>query len=193
MKVDLDEQILSSLYDLKASNRKCKASSTKKYNQKLRKKVKVLKSPCFSINNMFTNREVSVNWIDPKLDFVAISKIGRRDSASLLDSLSSGIDFAWILHPPRGRSRGLLLGVRSDTYDILASLDEDFHIEFHIRNKADNFTRILVAVYGAVHEEFKAKKIVNLAKYNSYLNCIEGDFNLLKFPHKRSKGRFNNY
>jgi hypothetical protein len=37
-------------------------------------------------------------------------------------------------------------------------LDEDFHIEFHIRNKADNFTRILVAVYGAVHEEFKAKE-----------------------------------
>jgi hypothetical protein len=40
--------------------------------------------------------------------------------------------------------------------DVLACLDGDFHVKLHIRNKLDNFTWSLVAVYGAAQEEFKA-------------------------------------
>jgi hypothetical protein len=32
--------------------------------------------------------------------------------------------------------------------DVLACLDGEFHVELHIHNKTDNFTWILVAVYG---------------------------------------------
>jgi hypothetical protein len=50
---------------------------------------------------------------DHNLDFVAISKTGRRDySQSLLNRLSGGIYFEWF----------------SDTMDVLASLDGDYHI-----------------------------------------------------------------
>ena len=77
---------------------------------------------------------------DHNLDFVGISETGKRDfSSSLLNRLSGGLDFTWVSRPPRGRSGGILLGVRKDTMEVLASSEGDFHIKFHIRNRADNF------------------------------------------------------
>ena len=109
---------------------------------------------------------------DHSLDFVGISETGKRDfSVSLLNRISGGVDFTWISRPPRGRSGGLLLGIRNDTMDVLASSDGDFYIKVHLRNKADNFTWSLVAVYGAAQDEHKAaflREVVNLAKDNPY-------------------------
>ena len=53
--------------------------------------------------------------------------------------------------------------------DVLASSDGEFHIKLHTRNKANNFTWTLVAVYGAAQDELKAVflcELVNLAKDN---------------------------
>ena len=54
----------------------------------------------------------------------------------------------WFSHPPRGRSGGILLGVNSNSMEVLAVSDADFHIKFHVRNKADNFIWSLVAEIG---------------------------------------------
>jgi hypothetical protein len=40
--------------------------------------------------------------------------------------------------------------------DVLACLDGNFHMKFHIQNKFDNFTWSLIVVYGGAQEEFKA-------------------------------------
>ena len=86
---------------------------------------------------------------DHNLDFLAISVTGRRDfSQSLLNRLSGGLDFAWHCHPPRGRSGGILLGVKIDSMEVLAESDGEFHIKLHIRNKVVNFLWSLVTVYG---------------------------------------------
>ena len=61
--------------------------------------------------------------------------------------------------------------------DVLAVSDADFHIKFHVRNKADNFIWSLVAVYGAAQEEYKAaflRELVNLAKDNPHPILIGG-------------------
>jgi hypothetical protein len=88
--------------------------------------------------------------IDHKLDFVAILETGRRDfSQTLLNRLSGGVEFEWTCRPPRGRLGGILLGVRTDTMEVLASSGGNYHIKLHIRNRADNFIWSLVAVYGA--------------------------------------------
>ena len=58
---------------------------------------------------------------DHNLDFLAISETGRREfSQSLLNRISGGIDFSWFSCSPRGRSGGILLGVRTDSMDVLA-------------------------------------------------------------------------
>ena len=77
---------------------------------------------------------------DHNLDFLAISETGRREfSQSLLNRLSGGLDFDWYSRPPHGHSGGILLGVRTDTMEVLDVSDGNFHIKMHIRNKADNF------------------------------------------------------
>ena len=133
---------------------------------------------------------------DHRLDFVGISETGKRDfSVSLLNRLSGGVEFTWKSRPPRGRSGGILLGVRMETMDVLASSEGEFHIKFHIRNKADNFIWSLVAVCGTAQVEHKSaflRELVNLVKENPYPIIIGGDFNLLRFPHEKSRERFDN-
>jgi hypothetical protein len=130
---------------------------------------------------------------DHNLDFVAISETGRRDfSQHLLNRLSGEKDFDWTSQPPRGRSGGILLGVRTDTMEVMARSGGDYHIKLHICNKADNFMWSLVAVYGAAQDEFKAdflRELVNLAKDNPNPTLIGRDFNLLRFRHEKSRGR----
>ena len=134
---------------------------------------------------------------DHSLDFVAILEIGRRDfSDSLLNRLSGGLDFSWHSRPPRGRLGGMLVGIRSESMDVLAITGGDFYMKFHIRNKVDNFIWSLVAVYGAAQESHKVaflREVVNLARDNPHPILIGGDFNMLRFPHEKSRGRFDNH
>ena len=105
---------------------------------------------------------------DHNLDFLAISETGRREfSQSLLNRLSGGIEFDWYSRPPHGRSGGILLGIRTDTMEVLDVTDGDFHIKMHIHNKSDNFIWSLVAVYGPTQEEAKSSflcEMVSLQK-----------------------------
>jgi hypothetical protein len=90
----------------------------------------------------------------------------------------------------------MLVGVRSDTMDVLASSDGEYHIKLTIQNKADSFIWSLVAVYGAAQDAFKAdflRELVNLAKENLYPIIIGGDLNLLRFQYEKSKGHFDSH
>jgi hypothetical protein len=74
------------------------------------------------LNDLAKHSHITDCCRDYNLDFVAISKMGKQNySQSLLDRLSGGIDFQWFSRPPQGRSGGMLVGVRSDTMDVLAS------------------------------------------------------------------------
>jgi hypothetical protein len=79
---------------------------------------------------------------------------------------------------------------------ILHNSGGDFHIQLYIHNKSDNFILSLVSVYGAAQDAAKPaflRELVNLAKDNPYPIVIGGDFNLLRYPHEKSKGRFDNH
>ena len=131
------------------------------------------------------------------LDFVAISEIGRQDFPdNLLNRLSGVLEFTWHSRPPRGRSGGILLGVKLESMEVLAVTGGVFHMKFHLRNKADNFIWSLVTVYGAAQDDQKAaflRELVNLARDNPHPILIGGDFNMLRFPHEKSRGRFDNH
>jgi hypothetical protein len=78
---------------------------------------------------------------DYNLDFGAISETGKRYySQSLLNQLSEGLDFQWFAHPPRSKSDGLLVEVQTDTMEVLASSNGEYHIKLTIQNKVDDFT-----------------------------------------------------
>jgi endonuclease/exonuclease/phosphatase family metal-dependent hydrolase len=80
--------------------------------------------------------------------------------------------------------------------EILDNSGGDFHIKLHIRNRFDNFIWSLVSVYGAAHDVHKPaflRELVNLAKDNLHPIIIGGDFNLLRYPQEKSKGRFDTH
>jgi hypothetical protein len=78
--------------------------------------------------------------------------------------------------------------------EILDNSGGDFHIKLHIRNRYDNFISSLVSIYGAtqdVHKPSFLRELVNLAKDNPHPIIIGGDFNLLRYPQEKSRGRFD--
>ena len=94
--------------------------------------------------------------LEHRLDFIALSETGRDNFApQFLNTLSGGVDFDWHCLPPRGRSGGILLGVRCDSLEVRSVVMGDFAVKFRVRSKADGFNWALVAVYGAAQPELK--------------------------------------
>src|SRR3990170_2801652 len=84
--------------------------------------------------------------LEHKLDFIALLETGRKNFTSqFLDTLSGGIDFDWHCLLPRGRSRGILLGVKCETLEMMNVVQGDYAVKFRIRSKLDGFRWALVA------------------------------------------------
>ena len=67
-------------------------------------------------------------------DFVAISESDKRDfPMHTLNHLSGGIEFIWKWIPPRGRSEGILIGVRASCFEVFDYSFGEFHIKLHLR------------------------------------------------------------
>ena len=117
-------------------------------------------------------RFLAETTLEHHLDFIALLETGRDNFTSqFLQTLSSGIDFDWHILPPRGRSGGILLGVRCETLEVLNVVQGDFSVKFRVRSKLDGFRWSLVAVYGAAQPEFKPDFLADLVR-------ICGDENL---------------
>ena len=65
-------------------------------------------------------RFLAETTIEQKLDFIALVEIGQDNFTSqFLGTLSRGTDFDWHCLPPRGRSVGILLGLRCETLEVI--------------------------------------------------------------------------
>src|SRR5438128_11079664 len=63
------------------------------------------------------------------LDFIAILETRKQDlSRSTMTRLSGGVKFIWHCLPPRGRSGGILLGVRESSFDLFLIVEGDIFI-----------------------------------------------------------------
>ena len=119
-----------------------------------------------------------------RLDFIALSETGRDNFApQFLSSLVGGIDFDWHCLPPRGRSGGILLGVRCDSLEVRSVVMGDFAVKFRVRSRIDGFNWALVAVYGAAQPEFKAEFLADLVRIcgsEQLPILVGGDFNIIR-------------
>ena len=93
-----------------------------------------------------------------KLDFIALLETRRSNfTIPFLNQLGAGYNFAWFCLPPHGRSRGILVGINSDTLQVLKVTTSDFCVKLHIKCKRDGFKWVLVPVYGAAQDAHKAE------------------------------------
>ena len=74
-------------------------------------------------------RFLSDTSVEQKLDFMALLETGRDNFTSqFLNTISRGVDFDWHCLPPRGRSGGILLGVKCETLEVLNVVHGDFAV-----------------------------------------------------------------
>ena len=85
-------------------------------------------------------RFLAETMIEQQLDFITLLET-RRDNftSQFLGTLSGGVNFDWHVLPPRGRSGGILLGVRYETLEVLNVVQGDFMVKFGVRSKLDGF------------------------------------------------------
>ena len=130
-----------------------------------------------------------------KLAFVALLETGKSDmSKTNLTRLSGGADFVWHCLPPRGRSGGILLGINAAVLDLSLTVEGEFFVKFHLRNKEDNFKWILMAVYGPAQDDFKSSflaELVRACQQNPAPTLISGYFNILKSSNEKNNNRYN--
>src|SRR5437667_109135 len=129
------------------------------------------------------------------LDFIAVMETGEQDlSRSTMTRLSGGVEFIWHCLPPRGRSGGILLGVRVSSFDLSLIVEGEFFIKFHLTNQSDKFKWILMAVYGPAQDDFKTTfltELVRTCQHNSWPTLLGGDFNMMRHNKEKNNNRFH--
>ena len=133
--------------------------------------------------------------VEHRLDFIALLETGRDNFApQFLNSLSGGIAFDWHCLPPRGRSGGILLGVRCETLEVCSVVMGDFVVKFRVRSKEDGFNWALVAVYGAAQPELKPDFLADLVRMcgsEQLPYLVGGDFNIIRQREDKNNDNFD--
>ena len=146
------------------------------------------------LKDLAKRRFLAYASIEYKLDFIALSETGRGNfSLRFLSTLSGGVDFDWHCLPPRGRSVGVLLGVRCESLEVRSVVMGDFAVKFRVRSKADGFNWALVAVYGAAQPELKAEFLADLVRIcgsEQLPILVGGDFNIIRRREEKNNDNF---
>lgn len=67
-------------------------------------------------------------------------------------------------------------------------------MKFHLRNKDDGFSWVVVAVYGAAQDEFKESFLAELVQTcvkESLPLLVNGDFNIIRKPQEKNNDMYN--
>ena len=129
-------------------------------------------------------------WLQiKKLDFIDLSETNKNSFLTqCLENFCAGADFVWHWRCPRGMSRGMLMGINQECFEVENIEDGDFHIKFVLKIKVDGFRWALLSIYGATQEEYKEQFLSELVRACS--NCgnlpflVGEDFNIIINPSK---------
>jgi hypothetical protein len=108
--------------------------------------------------------------------------------------LCAGQDFLWHVKEPKGRSRGILLGIDVSRFDIGAIQEGDYYVKFHLCNKHDSFKWALVVVYGPAQDDQKQlflAELVNMCSREALPILVGGDFNILRSPDEKNNTNYS--
>jgi hypothetical protein len=129
------------------------------------------------------------------LEFIVVSETERSDfSSRFLKNMYFGRDYLWHSKAPRGQSRGMLLGVDLQIFDIGVIEEGDFFIKFRLCNKVDDYKWALVIVYGPAQDEFKESflaELVNMCSHENLPLVVGGDYNILRHPSEKNNDHYH--
>ena len=92
------------------------------------------------LGKLARHRQIRDYIFQEKVYVVGLQKTLREDfSDSFLHDLSGDLPFAWKWLLVRGRSGGILLGIKVDSLEMEDSSMGEFNIHMTIRNRLTNF------------------------------------------------------
>jgi exonuclease III len=99
-------------------------------------------------------------------------------------------DYLWLCNPAKGRSRGILAGVRKEFYDVGSFQQGDHMLQMNLWDKVNKIKWIFLVVYGAAQDEHKIEFLSELSAFcstNKDPILIGGDFNIIIYAKERNK------
>ena len=131
-------------------------------------------------------------------DFVGFQEtIKKRYPLSFFRKIDPQQKYVWHWIPSRGRSGGILSGIKTERFDILSSKTGTYFIMVKVFDKKLRKNLCLVNVYGPAQDEGKEVFLTELAQIcyeNKDPMLLGGDFNILRFSDEKNKNfRPNRY
>jgi exonuclease III len=98
-------------------------------------------------------------------------------------------DYLWLNNPAKGRSGGILVGVKKELYYVGAFSQGDFMLQLNLWDKFNKLKWNLLIVYGVAHEEQKMNFLSELSAFcskNQEPILVGGDFNIIRYAFEKT-------
>ena len=129
------------------------------------------------------------------IDIVGLQEIVRHDFTDHEpNELSGGLNFIWFWLPAKGRSMGVLLGVKVDSMEVEEHEIKNFCICATIRDRLSNFRWFLIIVYGPSHHDLSVdflEELDLLCTSAPIPLLLGGDFNLIRTCDEKTSDNYN--
>ena len=120
-----------------------------------------------------------------KVDYICLQETMRKKyNDKIFRTIDSQKNFNWHWIPSKGKSGGMLSGIKMERFDVDSFENSDHIIIANIFDKKLNKHLSLANVYGPAQEKHKDLFLCELANMCSkckYPILIGGDFNILQF------------
>ncbi|PNT69281.1 hypothetical protein BRADI_3g52631v3, partial [Brachypodium distachyon] len=124
------------------------------------------------------------------LNFICLQETKKKDyKQCFFRRLDPGNDFFWKWVPSRGRSGGMLCGVRNESFEVSTCKLGNYVLQLNLWDKKKKERWSLLTVYGAAHPEFREEFLAELAAFCNAVDCpfiVGGDFNILRHAGKKN-------
>lgn len=108
----------------------------------------------------------------------------------LLRKFDSEQNYLWLYNSAKGKSGGILCGVKRDLYDVGSFQKGEFMLQMNLWDKINRVKWNLLVVYGSAHDDRKMDFLSELSSFcskNKEPILIGGDFNIIRYSSERNK------
>jgi exonuclease III len=130
-------------------------------------------------------------FVENIFDFICVQETMAQDfSDAMLRKVDPNRNYLWDWSPAKGKSGGILIGLKLDTFDVGMRTQGDFILMHKLWDKRLEVKWCIMNVYGAAQEDQRESFLRELASVCS--GCSEpyiagGDFNILRFSFEKNK------
>jgi hypothetical protein len=116
------------------------------------------------------------------IDIIGLQETIKGDFSNQdMRDLEGGLKFSWFWIAAKGRSGGILVGVKIDTLEVEDLISGEFCIQVTIHNRSSKFRWNVITVYGHANHDLSSEFLLelgNICSHGGLPLVMGGDFNL---------------